>query len=226
MSEILLSHENYKHAHVPVTLSMSYLHFNSGSEKPLLIFFHGYSDSALSFLRRAIPDLDSQFEILAPNGLFPVPVKTEMGWKRAFAWYFADYSKQDVLVPPEISAQAVENLVRQLHLVNRPKVLVGFSQGGFFLPFVLPHLKHVKKIFSVGAAYRLHDYPETLDITLDALHGKDDEIIAFDHAQQSFDELKSTRNPEGQFFGFAGLGHKMNDESRALLKSRIKEAFR
>ncbi len=207
-------------------IPMSFHHLNAGEDKPLLIFLHGYSDSARAFLRRAIPDLDQKFEILAINGLFPVPQKKNDEWKQAFAWYFADFTSNSILIHPEISAKAVTHLIAKLGLVDRPKILIGFSQGGFFLPFIYPFLKNVKHLFAIGAAYREQDYAAKLHVPLDALHGTDDEIISFATAQKSFAELGLSKNPQGQFFAFAGLKHTMNDEARAWLKNKIREVFK
>jgi predicted esterase len=209
---------------VEVEMPLTYLHLNSGGQKPLLIFFHGYTDTAAAFLRRAWPADDPQYEILAPNGLFPTPVKIDGGWKQAFAWYFSDFSTKRVLISPAVSAKAVAELVEKLNLQDRPKVLIGFSQGGFFLPFVFPRLKNVKKMIAIGSAYRTEDYPEHFSIPLDAIHGEEDSVISLQHAQESFKQL-AARNPKGNFYSFPGLGHSMNDQARALLKKLIQEAF-
>lgn len=207
---------------IPIT----YHHINKGSDKPLLLFFHGYSDSARGILRRAFPHLDPHYEILSVNGLFPVPQKKEDGWKEAFAWYFADFAKNSILMPPEISARAVLHLIDELGLQNRKKILIGFSQGGFFIPFVLPHLQNVVHLFGVGAAYREEDYAAKLSIPFEALHGSDDEVIPCDFAQKSFENFVAKKNPFGKFHRFEGLKHTMNDESRQWLKNRIHEVLK
>jgi predicted esterase len=224
MSQKLPRTEEALRTEVSVQMPMTYHHFNAaaGPEKPLLLFFHGYTDSAAGFLKRALPDLDSRFEILAPNGLFPLPQKIRDDWRPAFSWYFAGFSKSSVLIHPDVSAKAVVQLLKSLGLEEREKTLLGFSQGGFFLPYLLPHLRHVRKMISVGAAYRHEDYPSLLPAPLDAIHGRDDEVIPFARAEESFAAL-SARNPRGKFFSVENLGHTMNDEARALLKQRILE---
>lgn len=218
----LFTLEDHSKAHIPVTLPMTYLHLNRGAEKPLLVFFHGYSDSGSSFLRRAFPHLDEKFEILAPNGLFPVPVRKAEEWRPAYSWYFTDESKNHVAIPPYVSAQAIQHLIGQLKLEDRPKILLGFSQGGFFLPFVFPQLKNVQKMFAIGAAYRPQFYPEQLPVPLDAIHGAQDEVIPLGKARESFELLK-TKNPKGVFTEIPTMGHTMNQEARLLLKQRIDE---
>ncbi len=212
---------------VSVEIPMTYLHLNVGPAKPLLILFHGYEDTAAGVLRRTLgdPKLFSEFEILAPNGLFPVPVRVEGGFKQTHAWYFADYSRKQVLIPPQVSANGVADLVQKLNLQEREKILIGFSQGGFFLPFVWSRLQHVRKLFGVAAGYRADDYPEALSASVDAIHGNEDKIVPMQSAQDSFEKL-AVKNPQGQFFSFSGLAHTMNDSSRELLRKRIFEAIR
>lgn len=205
-------------------IPMRYHHLNQGERKALLIFFHGYADSAQAFLRRAFPDLDDRYEILAINGLFPVPQQKENVWKHAFAWYFADFSSDSVLIHPKVSANAVSHLIDSLGLTERTKILLGFSQGGFFLPHVLPQLKNVKHMISVAAAYGSPEF-KTIDVSLDALHGSADEVVSFDKAEKTFATLKS-KNPKGLFKKFEGLKHTMNDESRAWLKDRIEQVLK
>ena len=72
-----------------IDVPSTYVHEHAGQGKPLLLFAHGFADSAKSILKRALPDLDPRFEILAPNGPFPMPQRVGNEWKDAFAWYFA-----------------------------------------------------------------------------------------------------------------------------------------
>lgn len=220
MNEIEIKKTSINSA-IPIT----YHHLNSSPEKPVLIFFHGYSDSAKGILRRAFPSLDSKYEILAINGLFPVPQKKDDGWKQAFAWYFADFSTNSVLIHPEISAQAVIHLIEKLGLQDRKKVLIGFSQGGFFIPYVLPALKNVVYLFGIGAAYREVDYTQKLNVPMDALHGTEDDVVPCELSEKTFRKFVDKKNPLGQFYRFTGLKHTMNDEARAWLYKRILEVL-
>ncbi len=206
-------------------IPIRYHHENAGESKPVIILFHGYADSAQAFLRRALPDLDPLYEILAINGLFPVPQKKDNVWKQAFAWYFADFTSKSVLIHPKISADAVVHLLEKLNLTDRPKILLAFSQGGFFLPYILPQLKNVKHMISIAAAYGSTEYKSALNIPLDAIHGVEDDIVTCEMGEETFASLKS-QNPKGVFKKFEGLKHTMNDESRAWLKNRIAEILK
>ena len=205
-------------------ISITYIHTGGGKDKPLLIFFHGFADSATALLRRAYPEQSDKFEILAINGPFPVPQKKDGIWKQAFAWYFSDFSTNTTYIHPQVAAKAVIALIAKLNLNNRRKMLIGFSQGGFFIPHLLPHLSNVEHIVAIGAAYRPEDYPQVLNVTVDALHGSHDEIIPLDNAYKSFQTLK-IKNPKGKFIEFQDMGHTMNTESRAWLTKKIDQVF-
>lgn len=206
---------------IPIT----YLNLNSGQDKPLLIFFHGFADSASAFLRRSYPLPNQKYEILAINGPFPVPQKKDGIWKHAFAWYFSDFSTNTTFIHPKVAVKAVNDLLTKLNLNGRKKMLIGFSQGGFFIPHLLPTLKNVEHVVSIGAAYRAEDYPAELNVAVDALHGTNDDIISLSSAAASFQSLKA-RNPKGEFREFKEMGHTMNAEARTWLNSKIDEVFR
>lgn len=220
----------YHKTKITTELPMSYLHLVksntqnvSEKKRTLLLFVHGFTDTAHGFLRRAYPDdmMDARFEILAPNGIFPVPQKIEKGWREAYAWYFAE-SKENAVVPPIVGAEAIERLIEQLNLDDREKIIVGFSQGGFLLPHLLKKVKNVKKAIGIGCLFRVEDYPEKMITVVDGIHGVDDEVVPFDRGQESFQTLK-VKNPNGNFYPIQNLKHTMNDESRALLQKLLAE---
>lgn len=208
-----------------IEIPITYMNSNTGQDKPLLIFFHGFADSASAFLRRAYPQPSDRYEILAINGPFPVPQKKDGLWKHAFGWYFSDFLTNTTFIHPKVAVKAVNDLLAHLNLNERKKMLIGFSQGGFFIPHLLPTQKNVEHVVSIGAAYRAEDYPETLNVSIDALHGTNDDIIPLASAAASFLSLKA-KNPKGEFREFKEMGHTMNSEARAWLSNKIDEVFK
>lgn len=203
-------------------IPINYIHLNSGKNKPLVILFHGFADSAKSFLKRAFMEIPTEVEILAINGPFPLPQKKDGRWKHAYAWYFVDLETKEVYIHPDVAVTAVNDLLHHLGLQSREKIVIGFSQGGFFVPFLLHKLKQVKQIFTIGCGYRPGDYPEGKVFKLDALHGEKDEIVTFKYAKDGFDHLKN--HIDGSFTSIASMGHNFNDEAREWLKNKITEA--
>ena len=213
-----------KQTEVSITIPSRYVHANEGEDKTLLLFLHGYADSGPSLIRRAFPSLDEQFEILAPNGLFPLPQQRESGWKEAYSWYFAEFSSGRVLIPPQVSARAVINLINCLGLTERKKILCGFSQGGFFLPYVARELTRVQQIITIGTGYRLEDYTASGVCTrISAIHGDQDDIVPMEPAREEFAQL-GTINQGGEFHVVPGMTHTIDQGARDILQQILKES--
>lgn len=206
-------------------LPFSFHHKVQEGDDKLVLFLHGYMDSGMSFFRRALRGNEIAASVLAPNGPFPLPVQTEDSFKEAYAWYFWEYSKNRVVIPPRVSVGLIKDLVAQLGYAKKPKVLVGFSQGGFMLPYLLPELEEVKGLVAVGAAFRQEDYPTSTHVPLVAIHGSEDKIIGLDYSQKSFNELLSTGKIGGDFHVVPGLGHTVNETGSVLIRDSIKALF-
>lgn len=218
----------YQKTTIMTELPMRFVHLQVSEQleqKPVLLFVHGFTDTAHGFLHRAFPqeNFDPRFEILAPNGPFPVPQKIGNNWREAYAWYFAE-SKEQALIPAVVGAHAVETLLTKLNLLQRDKIIIGFSQGGFLIPHLLRRLQNVKKAIGIGCAYRAEDYPENLSCAVDGIHGTDDDVVSFERGHESFLQLKQ-KNPQGHFYAIQGLKHTMNDEARAVLNKLISESI-
>jgi len=205
-------------------IPISYIHLNSGKNKPLVLMFHGFADSAKSFLKRAYSELPTDVEVLAINGPFPLPQKKDGHWKHAYAWYFVDLETKEVYIHPDVAVQAVSDLLQHLGLSDREKIVIGFSQGGFFVPFLLHRLKNVKQILTIGCGYRPGDYPTGKKFHLEALHGEKDEIVTYTYAKDSFARMKD--HIIGHFTSIASMGHNFNDEAREWLKKQIHHAVK
>ncbi len=193
-----------------------------------VLLLHGYQDSAGSLFKRVFGDADHSeeqhfdFNILAPNGVYPVPVKAEEGFREAYAWYFVDPARDLVLVAPDVAARSLVALVKHLSLEANTFHIVGFSQGGILAPFVARELSNVSGIIGVGTLF-LPDLYDGLRSTLpiDAIHGVNDEIITLATSQKGYQELKQLQPRPGEYYQFKGLRHTLDDAARAKLKELI-----
>jgi predicted esterase len=213
-----------------LNIPVSYVHLNksenASSDKPLVLMFHGFADSAKSLLKRAFDEIPNDVEILAINGPFPIPQKKENKWLHAYAWYFLDFETREVHIHPNVGVSAVHNLLVHLGFENRPKIIIGYSQGGFFIPYLIKSLKNIKQIFSVGCYYRVEEYPSNQKIKIDALHGAQDNVVSFEQAEQTFAQLKQEKIIDGNFLGLTSMGHNFNGESRLWLKNNLARALK
>ena len=208
-----------------MNLPVSFQHFVYGADDRLVLFLHGYTDSGSSFVRRALRSKEPKFSLLAPNGPFPLPVKSGEAYKEAYAWYFWEAASDRILIHPHVAAKFLCELVDQSGYKETPKVIVGFSQGGFLAPYVLPELRNVKGIVSLGAAYREEAYPATNPFPLVAIHGVKDTIIPIERSEESFRVLLSTGKITGEYHRIEGLDHNINAEASDLLMAKTEELF-
>lgn len=210
---------------VKVPINFHHLNFESGKEKPLLIFFHGFADNAFAFMKRAYPSMNEKFEILAINGPYPVPHTQNEEWKKAFAWYFLDPVKRIEYVTPKTSVDAIYKLLHKLELMERKKVLIGFSQGAMLIARLLKHLKNVEHVFCIGSTYGQIGFKEDLKVPMDAIHGLEDPIFDIKKAKESFEAIRES-NPKGIFKEFPDMQHKISPEASLWLTERIEQVFK
>lgn len=213
-------------AEVPAKLPMSYRHWQPPNTTRLAIFLHGYADHGGSFLRRLFPkgwptELEN-VALLAPNGLFPVPVKTEEGWREAYSWYFFDEAKMRMLISPDFAVTGIQTLLKQHGLEDTEKTIIGFSQGGFLAPYLAKSLQHVSEIIAVGSGFR-PDFYEALpakQIRLTAIHGDQDEVFQFGAAEKAHRRILDL-GFQGEFLTIPGVRHIATPEIGQAICQRL-----
>ncbi|MDX9731232.1 MAG: hypothetical protein RBT63_05625 [Bdellovibrionales bacterium] len=217
---------------IAATLPVGFRHRPVQNPKLLAIFLHGYSDHGGSLLRRLFSDGShvthgdlEHVAILAPNGPFPVPVKNEDGWKKAYAWYFYDMETDQMIIPPDAAIGAIKKLVQENGYETLPKVIVGFSQGGFLAPALGQSLKNVHEIIGIGTGYRTDYYPANTNWVVSGFHGTEDEVISFEQAAEMHDRVLR-QGFDGQFVAFPALKHTASSEIGEAVVKRIKHWLR
>lgn len=196
---------------VPANLPVGYRHLEVSTPKMLTIFLHGYADHGGSFTRRLFPEGYPQplaeTSALIPNGPFPVPVKTEDGWREAYAWYFFDDSRQKMVISPDTAVNGIKSLVAELGYEDVPKALVGFSQGGFLAPYLAQHLKNVRTLIGIGTGYRTDYFGPLLNglphaPSVHAIHGAVDGVFPLTAAKAAHQKVIA--------LGFSGDFHSVD----------------
>lgn len=197
------------------------LHGGSGAQDSecSVLVLHGFGDRADSARKRLLgPDPIPAWTIFSPNGLFPYPVDRGQGFKGAYAWYFRDLQSGSEMISPEFAAESLLKLMEHLKLLDRNWTILGFSQGGFFAPHLVRAGLVAERLICVGSGFRPEAYKGISLKKVSAIHGADDVVISARHSKADYEKLAAL-GIEGQFVEFPGLGHTMNDESRALLRN-------
>ena len=156
------------------------------------------------------------------NAPFPVPVWDADGFKDAFAWYFRDASRGLTIVAPETTAEHLARLLRDLKLEDEPKVLFGFSQGGYLAPHLAKRTRNVRLIAGVGCGYPQAAYDGLAKLPVHAIHGEKDERISLTQARS---EYEATGFP-GEFHLIPGLEHRVNDQVEKLVRDLAVKVLR
>ena len=127
-----------KTTQLEISLSTSYLYEPSAGSKKGLLVLHGFSDHARSVKKRLLGrDPLNGCHIFVPNGLFPSPTKSENEFREGYAWYFRDPVSGKQMISPEFAAKSLVKLIQQVGFGHLEWTILGFSQGGFFAPFVV-----------------------------------------------------------------------------------------
>lgn len=164
--------------------------------KEVWLLLHGYSESAQHIVKRLSPIIPSNVNVLAPNGPFPLPKKTQSTTKLGFAWYFYDNTNDHYFIDFTISCEIIENLLKELNLHELPLRIIGYSQGGYLAPFAGLHLKKTFHALGINSSTRV-DFinEEGLNFCFDQVHGAEDEFVDIQLAKQRFDKLAEKGNP-------------------------------
>lgn len=198
-------------------LPMRY-HLKPPGKPGLVVAMHGFQDNASSMMKRlGWTDADLPFRLMAVNGPFPVPVWSGSQFREAYAWYFRDTSRDLTLVPPQLMASRLAGLLKELGLEDTPKVLLGFSQGGYLAPHVALKTRNVRAIVGIGCGFMMDAYDQLQPLTVHALHGELDKVIDLERARADHGELLR-RGFKGEFHVEPGLDHRVDQ----VLEARVR----
>ena len=186
--------------------------------KELILFLHGYSQKGKTVIRNLVEACPEDARVLAPNGPFPIPRKTENGFKVGYGWYFYDPVQDEYVVDMRTSIKALCSGIDALGLSSIPKRIIGFSQGGYLAPFVAHAMKNVKQVVGISSGYLIKELPTHLNFRWDGIHGDQDEVVGCAGALQAHSKLTS-RGIAGEFHILKGIGHELNQEVASTLKA-------
>jgi predicted esterase len=190
----------------------------------LVILLHGYQsrgDRISRDLLSAVPDSAS---VLIPTGPFPVPVRIDDGFREAYAWYFYDSKTKSMLISLDPATEWIAHLIHQCGASTLPVRIVGFSQGGFFAPYVGQKIKNVKHVIALSAGFPERYFGNSHPFRLDAIHGTEDGVCPYAVARDEH-KLLIDKGWCGEFVTLPGTEHRIDDSMRSevarLLKLRI-----
>lgn len=215
--------EKWPALHYEFLLPMRYL-LKGPRKGGVVICLHGYQDHALSMIRRLgwLEAEDLPFQILAVNAPFPVPIWNADGFKEAYSWYFRDTERSVFIVTPETTSSRLAQLIEDVGLKDTPKVILGFSQGGFLAPYVGQRVQALKGIIGLGSGYLQENYRGLSPTCLYAVHGDRDERISQTQAQIDFQRLIE-QGFTGQFEVVPDIEHRVDPRVEPKIRAKALE---
>lgn len=190
--------------------------------RELILLLHGYTESGVNMVRRLEPVFSADAAVLAPNGPFPMPRKTENGYKVGYAWYFYDPMKDEYFIDMELGCQYLKGLIEKLGLADLPTRIVGFSQGGYLAPFFASRHGSVIQVIGVASQFLHEEIPQDLPFRLDTIMGADDDVVSPDVARISHESLVA-RGARGSFELVPGVGHLIDAQVQAVIGRKLRE---
>ena len=208
---------------IDLQIPTTYLIEEKSSSPRGLLVLHGFTDRAQGVRKRLLgTEAVPEFNVLTPNGLFPSPIRKENEFREAYAWYFRDPLSGNQMISPEFAADSLIKLISQLGLTPLRWTILGFSQGGFFAPFLVRAGLNAKRIISVGAAYRPEAYQDLAPVEVHALHGEKDTIVPFETAKSSF-KLIQEMGYGKQFYSLPDVAHTVDPSGRDLIREILSQ---
>jgi len=187
----------------------------------LLILLHGYQQNG-QWMQQRFTNLSFSGQVIAPDGLFPVPYKSKTGWRLTYSWYFFEPENNVYVIEMD---RAIEYLLRGLkkYLAGKKEVCIaGFSQGGYLAPFLAKAIPQTTQVIGLSCRFRSEKLTEQLNFRLHAIHGEKDGSVDIERAQACFDEIIGHGN-QGSFNRIAGLGHEVNDSAITLVSRLLSQ---
>jgi len=185
----------------------------------LIILLHGYGQTSQVILKKISPLVESA-SVLSISAPFPIPERIDGKYRLGFSWYFYDPKRDEFIIDMSTAPQYVAHLVASLGLEAMNKVIVGYSQGGYVMPFVAMKMTNISKLIGIACQYLDDELPTIFDFPIYGVHGANDEVVDPIKSKASFENLKK-RGAKGDFFMVSGAGHGISEQMLSQIKKLI-----
>jgi len=174
---------------VPLSVSATELRWE-GPERAFVLL-HGYGETKDRMIRKLSASLRAHGNrLIALNAPFPAPQLSEQGPKEGYSWFFRSLRTGVTLAHPSVNAQLFARLIENHGLRETPLVAIGFSQGGFVLPFLARELGVSTTLVGISSGIVPQDVPSRLNASLHLIHGTDDETLKLEESKGWFEEVR------------------------------------
>jgi predicted esterase len=193
----------------------------ASAPEALAILIHGFGETgkvSYSKLEKIFPE---EYSVFAPTAPFPVPKWKGDLFIPAYSWYFFNPNINTYLVDMRASTELMIKAIERIGGTDLPKVVIGFSQGGYFGAHLAQKLKNVRQMIGIGCQFLEEEMPGEISFRMDQIFGAKDEVISLDRARKSHADLLR-RGVVGEFFLLESVGHEITDSVVESVKACLK----
>ena len=220
MSDVLFSGKTSFKIEVPHKLIET---GESGVEKPLLVYLHGFKQNIEQFEELVEELLSFEAYHLFIQGPYPIydrrRQKQVHEWGRS--WYLYDGEQDQFVKSLELSSEFIQEVIDNVleHIAVSRIAMVGYSMGGYQAGyFALSRWKHVNELIVIGGRIKTEVFENREKhydhLNVLALHGSEDASVESSPQEKSCHTLAS--------WG-ASVTFKELEESHALSRLFLKE---
>jgi predicted esterase len=185
---------------VSVTLPADYLLRKPEAPRELVLLLHGYSQTGAKIFSKLESACPRDAAVLAVNGPFLTPIRTDSGYSSGYSWYFYNPLTDEYAVDMQTGVEYLAGLVAQLKLDALPLRVVGFSQGGYL---------------GIGCEFLRDEIDFDVAFRMDAIHGAQDEVVSAASAEAGFRRMQE-RGVRGEWHLLPGTGHRIDEKVQQI----------
>lgn len=204
---------------VKLPFPASYIWKFKSENYPIAILFHGWQQSA-SYIYKKLDHCLDRYNVLSIDGPFPLPVKTQESVRLGFGWYFYDQKTDKFYYDMSLAIDLVRSLINKLQLEEKEKILIGYSQGGYLIPFAAQALLNINHIIGINCRFKSEALKHKLDFPIFQIHGEQDTMVDPKRAQICHNEIIERGN-SGSFYTLKNTEHKINEAIIEKLKDLL-----
>ncbi len=142
-----------------------------------ILLLHGYSETGSRMARALAAYLPDDALVIAPDGIFPMAMRTAKGHRLAHCWYLYDPETDEYAVDMRAGIEYMQGVIAALVPAGMPITLVGFSQGGYFAPFLGQKVPGVRRVVGIASQYLVEELDGPITFEAHGVHGEIDQIV-------------------------------------------------
>ena len=210
--------------HVNLSIPIRYDEFiNESAPNKTALLLHGYGlNKERMFKSLGMHLTDSVRRLVVLNAPFPLPYQDKDGnYKEGYAWYFKLFQENVTLIPPENCEPYFEALVEKLSLASEDVTLIGYSQGGYVMPYLAKKILKLNQMIGIscGVPSQSKELFESLNPKFNLIHSDFDSLSSVHDAECQFNALNLDK-VTSQFLKIPG-GHEMDSMKIGIVKKLI-----